>query len=836
MSREPTSRVFVSHAGKDRPWAEWAAWHLRAAGYPTELDCIDWSAGTNFIEAMHQALKRENPMLVLLSRAYLDPSRYTTDEWTTRLAQRRRNPAARLIPIRIDDVSLSDGIWAPMVVPDVFSLSAGDAVVVLITAVRATESLPASTPPYPGHVGNIGDATTPDSGPRPPGSLPPVWNVARRNPAFTGRDNMINHLHDTLGERQHVAIQALHGMGGVGKSQLAVEYAHRYAGEYELVWGIDSEHRGLIGDQLAALATATGITPAGTDISVAVDQIRALLRRRSRWLIIFDNVESRDDLVPWLPDGDGHLIITSRSPLWSGVAQPISVDVFARLESISLLQTNLPHLSKEDGNRLAEALGDLPLAIAQAADLLAETGMPVDAYLTALDEHAADLFASDQPPAFYHASLAAAVTVAVQRLTAQDLAAGQLLTLCAYLAPEPIPLDLFRNTAGVLSSELAAAAESGVALDRAAGRLSRYGLARPVSNGLQLHRLTQAILRDTDPEPGQHRNTVERLLIAARPDDGDDPALWPRWRLLMPHILACDPATSDNIELRSLAHGAVWHLLARGDARTALPLAEHMHSAWNDRHGPDDAVTLNAAKALAYSHYQLAHYQQALSILNDILARHRRILGEDHPDTLGSANNLADCLRESGDFSQARKLDEETLARRRGILGDDHPHTLTSAGNLAGDLHALGKPEQARQLDEDTLARRRRILGEDHPHTLTSANNLAEDLVDLGEYGPARRLLEDTVDRRRRILGHDHPKTLNTARNLAAVLRRLGELELACQIDEDTLLRLRRVLGDDHPDTLASASSLANDRRQLGDLESARQLDEDVASGRLRLP
>ncbi|GAB3169115.1 NB-ARC domain-containing protein [Micromonospora palomenae] len=822
--------LFVSHAGRDRAWAEWVAWHLRAAGHTVELDCVDWAAGDNFIERMHAALARPNPLVALLSTAYLDASRYTSDEWTARLAQRRRDPRARLIPLRVDDVTL-DGIWAPIVVPDLFGLSTADAVTTLLTAVDGPPSSTAA-PPYP-HV--VVPAT--EAGPRPPGSLPPVWNVARRNPAFTGRDAMLITLREKLQAGQHAVVQALQGMGGVGKTQLAIEYAHRFAGEYELVWWIASEQPELIGEQLAALAAECGIAPTGTDTPTAVHKLRGHLRQSLRWLIIFDNVEDRDAITDWLPDGSGHVVVTSRSPVWAGVAQPVGVDVFARSESVALLRTHLPHVSEAEADQLAEALGDLPLAVAQAADLLAETGMPVPDYLQTLDEHAADLLGG-RPPVGYPAPLGAAVRVATERLTREDPAAGQLLTLCAFLAPEPVPLHLFRHAPDqTLPEPLATTARSGIALDRTVGHITRYGLARPSGDGPILHRLTQAILKDTlTPEQRTTtREQVDQLLIAARPDDGTDPAHWPRWTRLMPHILAADPATTTNTELRYLIHSAIWHLLARGDARTALPLAHHLHTEWTRRHGPDDDTTLFASDLLAHAHRQLGQYQQARALDEDILTRRRRIHGDDHPHTLNSASNLAGDIRQLGEYEQARALDEDTLTRYRRVLGDDNFYTLSSANNLAVDLSQLGQYETARALIEDTLTRRRRVLGDDHPRTLSSANNLAINLRQLGQHEQARALDEDTLTRRRLLLGDDHPDTLSSANNLATNLRHLGQHEQARALDEDTLTRYRRVLGDDHPGTLGSANNLAVDLRQLGQHEQARALNEDTLTRRRRV-
>jgi hypothetical protein len=776
-----SERIVISYAGKDLVWAEWARWHLEAAGYRTELDSVDRAPGTNFVEAMNKALRRENPLLVLLSADYLGSDRFATDEWTARFAQRRWHPDAKLIPLRVEDVDLSDGIWAPIVVADVFDLVPDQATDVLLDAVRravvpgSSEAPSVVPPPYPGRA----EVSAGAADRRQVEPLPAVWNLARRNTAFTGREGMLDRLHDTLSKGSRVAVQALHGMGGVGKTQLALEYAHRFAAEYDIVWWIPSEQPELIGDHLAALAQddQLRLVPAGTATPQAVKVLRDHLRRVGRWLLIFDNAEDSEDLTPWLPDGPGHLMITSRNPNWIGIGQPMDVDVFARTESIALLRTHLSHLAEVDADRLAQALGDLPLAVGQAVGLLAETGMPVQDYLDDLAAHTAELMSEGRPPAGYPVSLAATVTLTADQLRDTAPASGQLLYLCARLGPEPIPTDLITARPDLLPEPLSTIARRPPAFRRAVAQLGRHGLIRLTENGLVLHRLVQAVLRDTDPDRATHLDTVENLLAAAKPDDGTHPKWWPRWTVLLPHILAANPDTTENRNLRSAADGAVRNLLARGDARTALPLAEHLHHSWNAKHGPDDETTLDITETLAAVHSALGHYQQAYDLDLDQLLRERRLRGDDDPRTLNAAGNVAVDLSDLGELELAQELEEDTLARRRRVLGDDHPHTLFSASNLASDLYQLGEAERARELDEDTLARRRRVLGDDHPDTLMSATNLASDLYQLGEVERARELDEDTLARRRRVLGDDHPDTLTSVYNLASDLDGLGRDE-----------------------------------------------------------
>ena len=413
---------FVSHAGRDQAWAEWVAWHLVDAGYTVELDSWDWAAGENFVARMHGAVDAAKRVVALFSPAYFEDLRYTTEEWTSALVK-NDDGGHRLVPVQIEPCAVPS-LLRPLLRVELFGVDEAEAARRLIAAARGP-ARPDGKPGFPGQ-GRAGMLTVRgESGPRLPGVLPPVWNVGPRNPSFVGRDATLVQLRERLRSGGTAVVQALHGLGGVGKTQMAIEYAHRYAGAYDVVWWISAEETGLIGEQYAALAVELDLTPARADTASAVGALRAYLRGRGRWLLLLDNAESPRELRDWLPAGPGHTLITSRNPGLGELAARVEVDVLPRPDSVELIQISRPGVAEAEADRLAEALGDLPLALVQAAGFLAETGMLVDHYLGLLETRAEELL-DQSPPESHPLSLAAAIRVSTDRLGFDLHALGQV--------------------------------------------------------------------------------------------------------------------------------------------------------------------------------------------------------------------------------------------------------------------------------------------------------------------------------------------------------------------------------------------------------------------------
>jgi tetratricopeptide (TPR) repeat protein len=706
------------------------------------------------------------------------------------------------------------------------------------TSAAGLATTPASDSGYPG---SAADVKVPErtSGQARGGygiTVPQIWNVPPRNSNFTGREDLLAQLHEMLEEEPLTAVTPLplHGMGGVGKSQLANEYAYRHAKDYEVIWWIPAEQQTQILASMVELAQRMGLD-VSAEANTALRAVRDALRSGQpyeNWLLIFDNAEDPATVRDFFPtgrSGRGKVLVTSRDLTWSTVvSRALSVDVFPRQESKELLQKRNRDLTDGDADRLAEALGDLPLAIEQAASWRAVTGMSADEYLSLIQQKRIELL-DVSGTAGYEVSVAAAWNVSLDRLAENNKAALQLLQICAFMSPEPIARSLFRGSRAVsITPELDEVLEDPIKVGRAIRDISRYALARidHRDDTLQLHRLVQAVLiaRMAPDLQDQMRHGAHVLLANANPNGPSAGTLWPRYASLLPHVSASGLIDCEDRWARRLQAGMVRYLYFWGDHASALELGRQVIERWTERFGEEDEETLALRLFYGFLLRAMGDYQEASAIDSQVLESYRRTVGEDDERTLSAELQYAADERINGDFVASRERCELALSRARRVFGEGDPVTLNVAHSLCVSLRLTGEYRRAAALSVETWEEREKVLGADDRTAMNTRNGLAIDERESGDYLKARERQEETYRRAVRVFGAGNPFTISAARNLAACRRRAGDLAGARMLSEETLTRFQRRYGHLYPDTLATAANLAVDLRLTGELDASREL------------
>ena len=484
---------FVSYTQADRAWAEWVAWVLEEDGHRVLVQAWDFVPGSNWIQGMQAGVAGAARTIALLSPDYLKSS-YGSAEWQVAWAGDPGGKQRKLLVARVAECE-RPGLLAGVVGVDLFGRPEAETKArlrTMVSSAAAGRAKPQAPPVFPG-----GRAMRRE--PRFPGALPGVWKVPARNPNFTGRGADLAAVRSALASGSMVTVQSLRGMGGVGKTQLAAEFAYARAGDYDLVYWIAAEEPATIADQFAALARLLGLE-AAADPEALREQVHGRLRDVPGWLLVFDNADEAEDIRPWLPGGPlppgipGHVIVTTRRGGFGVLGPVMELDVIDLPSAVGLLRARVPDLKEGVAQEIATELGRLPLALEQAAAYLDRSAMPAGDYLALLRGRAAELYPRGTVSGRQE-TIATLWDITLERISGEAPAAVVLLELCAYLAPEPIPLDLFTAHAGSLPGPLAAAAADPLAFSEVIGTLVDYSLAKRTPAGLQLHRLVQGVIR-----------------------------------------------------------------------------------------------------------------------------------------------------------------------------------------------------------------------------------------------------------------------------------------------------------------------------------------------------
>jgi tetratricopeptide (TPR) repeat protein len=642
----------------------------------------------------------------------------------------------------------------------------------------------------------------------------------------------------------HVVTQAMSGLGGIGKSTLALHFAQVHRPKYTAVWWIDAETPETITDSLAQLTTQAnpGTDTSSTPSATLAEWAMTWLETHPGWLLVFDNASRPDHLAPYLArlaSGD-HLITSRLTYGWHELAaKSLHLDVLTPPAATSLLrQLAIPGNGNDASaaEELADELGYLPLALEQAGAYIRRTRNTYSAYLRRFRAQPARMLNTPGNGDPHSATIARTWRVTLDTIAERDPLAVDLLRIMAWFAPHDIPRDLLSSAVDEPDADVEALA-----------LLNDFSMIALTESTAAVHRLVQALARTPDSQDphrsdsaiNQARSAVATLIGDALPDDPEtNTAGWPRWRALLPHIDAylthAHPDT-DTIETDFILYSTSQFLHGQGQLPQAIQYAQRSAATSARLNGEDDPGTLTSRNNLATAYESAGDSERAIPLLEQNLADSIRILGEDHPDTLSSRNNLAIAYREAGDLDRAIPLYEQNLADSIRTRGEDDPGTLTSRNNLATAYESAGDSERATPLLEQNLADSIRILGEDHPGTLTSRNNLAYAYESAGDSERAIPLLEQNLTDRTRILGGDHPDTLSSRNNLAYAYRAAGDLDRAIPLYQQNLTDRTRILGEDHPGTLISRNNLAFVYRAAGDSDRAISLYQQNLTDSIRI-
>lgn len=811
---------FISYNSADKGWAEWIAWQLEVAGYTTILQAWDFRPGHNFMMEMDEASRKTERTIAVLSPYYFK-SAFCKLEAFAALVQDPASKAGRLLPIRVREFERK-GLMRAIVYVDLLGLDEEAARKALIEGVKFERAKPTTPPAFPA-------SRSVKEKPRFPGALPPIWNVPyNRNPNFTGRESLLADLRSALTYGQTVA---LHGLGGIGKTQIAIEYINRHKSDYQIVWWIRSEGPSTLSSDYADLADDLNL-PKMDDQRDVIRAVRLWLGRNEDWLLIFDNADMPADIRDYLPQGGrGHVIVTSRdSTDWGSTATALEVKMFDRAESIEFLLKRTKVDDKDAAGALAEELGGLPLALEQAGAYILATGIELEEYLDLFQTKRKELWKDEKMPADYRDKVDTTWNLAMDRVKEEATEGADLLNLCAFLAPDDIPRSLF----GEGNEHLPETLTETLAVNRAVEALRRYSLinASPKKDKVSVHRLVQAVTRDrlSDEERKRWAEAAVRLMNEAFPFQSNDTRTWSECSLLLPHALAT-AEHGEELGVGSEATGrllnqAGGYLWGRGEFIEAKEVIERALVIGERVLGPEHphvAIYVNNLGEILRAQYDLEGAQK--QILR-ALKIDEKAYGFNHSQVAVDVNNLGLVMRDQGDFEGAKKLFERALEIDEKALGSDHPRVSIRLNNLGRVLQDMGDLERAKEYFERALEINETIYGPDHPNVARNVNNLGGVLQQLGELQEARICYERALKIDEKALGPDHPNMAIRLNNLGRVLQAMGDLVRAKRFLDHALEIGEKVYGPYHPKVAIFVGNLGLILQEMNDIEGSKKLHE----------
>ncbi|WP_406092613.1 FxSxx-COOH system tetratricopeptide repeat protein [Streptomyces sp. NBC_01013] len=871
--------VTISFAGYNRAWAAWITDRLERRGVTVYQQRWDPPVEIPLEESLRDLTLSHGLVLVILSDWYFQLGPRSHDEWNRALRAEVAPDPERFAAVSVTTSALP-GATSVFGAADLTNVGADEAERRLLVRL----GLP---------TGKLPETTEARSGPRYPADTPQVWGgVPRRNIRFTGREELLSQAYSALQDSGRGAgVVTLHGMSGVGKTQLAAEYVYRFGSEYDVVWWVPADRRALYRQKLAELAPELDLST-GPEYGERLRAVRDSLRRgdpHAHWLLILDGADDPDQIWDLVPTGPGHVLITSRNPEWSEHnSHLVEVPVYTREESVAFIRRRAARLTLAEADQLADALEDLPLLLDQTAGWLNDSDMSVGEYIELLEggiDQDVVKVSADFPLAFQ-----TAWSILLNKLKDTVPESVDLLRLCSFFAPGSIPVRLLKDMPfGELPEQVSGLMNDPLLWNKAIGQLRQYSVVRLESHesaddvassgeSLYMHRMVHQIVGHdmTERDRQEFIDVVRRALAAADPGRPNEPGQWPTYAELTPHLKWADVLRSTDPTVQNLVLNCLRYMYVSGEYRAGIKLGERAMKAWQEllgenhpriwdvsyhyanllravgdyagteaiervavehlrtERGAQDLEHLRAAAGLAADLRGLGRYDEAWEMSGWVLAGYRELLGDQDARTLAAQNNLAVTLRLLGRYPEARELDGQTLESRRTLLPVNHSWRLDSEIHYSTDLRLLGRYDEAMSLQNQSVPVHRKVMGPDNPQTLRAEFNLALCHYRSGERSKAATLFTRVLERSERVLGEGAPLTMMFAAGQSCFAREHASIDQARAISEKAVAAYVDMLGEEHPFAAGTRGNHALILRNVGEREHAYALVEESLAAMTR--
>ncbi|RCG25393.1 tetratricopeptide repeat protein [Sphaerisporangium album] len=671
-----------------------------------------------------------------------------------------------------------------------------------------------------------------------------IWNIPSPVRHFSNRKQDFERIGSLL-MRGAGRTLLIHGMGGIGKTQMALEYARRQRPDATMGWFVPSRSRVAIMTALTDLGRRLGIDTSNQEATSML--VVEYLNEHTGWLLVFDDAHDVKDLSGLLPITEkGKVLITSRNPQFEQLAEALLLEPFPDEDAAKFLKGRSGDFSDLFARRLATNLAGLPLALEQAGAYCRDTGIGLDEYLHRFQVNKGKLL--DRGTSGDRLGVEATFRLSFDRAAELNLAASQWLRLCSFMAPADIPRDLLAGSSDLLPRPLARAVLDDLAFDEVVSALRQTSLITSAApSHLRIHQLVSDIMRDhvarrrdvwrrttrlllgvvrwprADPaahwSPGRWTKTGLAVLARNLPlEDPRDHESWTRASSLLPHLQALlegldeldAPLNAAEIRTFSGVEAEIGiRMFRRGDYLVGEHLCRHAFDMCRQKLAKDDAHTQLIMNYLAMTLHGLGRLEEARDLYDEIVPLRTAKLGPDHPDTLKAMNDLGGVMMDlEAGLGRAQELYEHVLAVYTRVLGERHISTIIATNNLGKVLRRRGDLEGALRLAEKSVRLGTAALGPDHPDVFVWTNNLGEVHRLLGDLATGRSIHEDNLERRTRVLGATHPATLISTNNLARILLQQGDVTEAERLYGLSLELSSRYVGSDSPTAKAARNGL----------------------------